>query len=595
MNEFSHQTMLRRLLRASLSKKLGVRSLSAPVEMESTLPSSPRGISFIIETYGCQMNTSDSEIVRSLLKKAGHKPAESETTADLVLLNTCAIRENAEAKIWHRLNYFQSLRNKNRVLQKNCASRRQSRPIVGVLGCMAERLKDKLLDEESVDFVCGPDAYRDVPRLIDNITSTGQKEANTQLSLEETYADIRPVREAESASAFISIMRGCNNMCAFCIVPFTRGRERSRPMRSIIEEVHDLVKHGTREVCLLGQNVNGYHDTSPESAETFKNSSSTYKAAKGFTNLFNSRTRDAPGARFADLLEAVADVSPELRVRFTSPHPKDFSDDVLNVIASRPNICKALHLPVQSGSTSTLQRMRRGYSREAFLDLVNRARSIIGPDLTISTDLISGFCGETEEEHAETVSLVRQVQFDQAFMFAYSLREKTYASHNMKDDVPETVKLRRLQEVIETFRSTQLAKNRSLETNSTHLVLIEGESTRSQPQQVLLTGRTDGNKRVIFPFAPMLSNLSCPHLPDALSSLPRGDAMMSMIDASKCFTQKLHELPNTNVVSHAIADLVGKYVVVRVVEANGPTLRAVAFSLTTASEYHERKAEIAQY
>lgn len=408
------------------------------------------GLKFYIETYGCQMNTSDSEIVRSILLAKGHVYCEDIDSADLILTNTCAIRENAENKVWHRLRTFQSMKTKTKQKSKSTSDLKPSLrssgfPIVGVLGCMAERLKTKLLEEKAVDFVCGPDAYRDIPRLLDTVLSSGQKEANTRLSLDETYADIEPVRATNSASAFVSIMRGCNNMCAFCIVPFTRGRERSRQHASILAEVAQLAEQGVREVVLLGQNVNGYHDISIQasvdtslstvlgsnsSSSVNPNSTSKYQSSPGFKNLFHSRVKDQAGVRFADLLRDVAAVDPEIRVRFTSPHPKDFPPDVLDAIASTHNICKSIHLPVQSGSSSVLARMRRGYTREAFLALVEDMRRLM-PQVTLSTDVIAGFCGETEAEHADTVSLMREVAFDQAFMFAYSLRDKTHAAHTM--------------------------------------------------------------------------------------------------------------------------------------------------------------------
>jgi MiaB/RimO family radical SAM methylthiotransferase len=392
------------------------------VDSESTVENLMPSLKFFIETYGCQMNVSDTEIVSTILSQSGHQQCDILEEADVILANTCAIRENAEAKVWHRLNYFESIRKKNRKV------RRAGYPLVGVLGCMAERLKDKLLENRSVDFVCGPDSYRDVPRLIRSVVSTDLKHANTQLSLEETYADINPVRDSTTSSAFVSIMRGCNNMCAFCVVPFTRGRERSRPLKSVVEEVRCLAEQGVKEIVLLGQNVNGYHDTSEESIAEFPETK--FQSTPGFKNLFQGKVRQLPGARFSDILTAVAAVNPDVRIRFTSPHPKDFPLDVLEVIANTHNICKSIHMPVQSGSSSTLQRMRRGYSREAFLELVTRAREVI-PDVTISTDVIAGFCGETEAEHADTVSLMIQVGFDQAFMFAYSLREKTHAARTM--------------------------------------------------------------------------------------------------------------------------------------------------------------------
>lgn len=460
-----------------------------------------RGLHFHIETYGCQMNVNDSEIVRSILMKEGHVSASTAETADLILTNTCAIRENAELRVFNRLQYFQSIRKKNRVDLKT-----KGYPIVGVLGCMAERLKDRLLEKDSVDFICGPDAYRDIPRLLQKAltTSTDQKHANTQLSLEETYADVAPVRETNSShSAFVSIMRGCNNMCSFCIVPFTRGRERSRDMATILSEVRALVDTGVREVVLLGQNVNGYHDVSPSSAALFPDTPAAADlVTPGFSNLYNSRRRTSPGARFEDLLEQVASLHPELRVRFTSPHPKDFPAPVLELIGTTPNLCKALHLPAQSGSSSVLKRMRRGYSREAFLDLVARTRELI-PGVSLSTDIISGFCGETEEEHQDTLRLLEEVQFDQAFMYAYSLRDRTHAAHTMEDDVPEETKQRRLAEVIQVFRQGVQERNEREELGRLRLVLVEGPSTKSTPEAPTLTGRTDGNKRCIFSAVPL--------------------------------------------------------------------------------------------
>ena len=415
----------------------------------------------------------------------------------------------------------------------------------------------------------------------------------------ETYADISPLREVGSRSAFVSIMRGCNNMCSFCIVPFTRGRERSRAMSSILNEIKILVNDDEaplREVCLLGQNVNGYHDASSESSILYP--ASTYKTAAGFSNLFNSKARDLPGARFSDLLVAVSQLSPELRVRFTSPHPKDFSDDVLNEIANRPNLCKSLHLPVQSGSSSMLQRMRRGYSREAYLDLVYRARRII-PGVSISTDVISGFCGETEEEHKDTVSLMKQVKFDQAFMFSYSLREKTHAAHNLKDDIPEEVKLVRLQEVIDAFHGSIQDTNRDLEFGKLRLVLCEGPSNRSLRDDPQLTGRTDTNKRVVFPAGPLLKSLKSELLPSLLQVLEKANEFniaksgeihgTKMKSAFSAFEAELNAASKdcNDIVSNSMEAAPGNYVLCRIVEANGPTLRAVAISLSSMEEYNQ--------
>eukprot|EP00605_Chrysophyceae_sp_TOSAG23-4_P002133 GSChrysophyteH1.ASY1.ANO1.2360.1 assembled CDS len=541
------------------------------------------GLSYFIETYGCQMNVSDSEIVRSVMQKEGHTAAKSAESADLVLINTCAIRENAEAKIWNRLAYLQSVRRDNKAKPQNATffpkqankKSRKTKPYVGVLGCMAERLKERLLDEDSVDFVVGPDAYRDIPRLVDVVTNTGQKEANTQLSLEETYADIAPVRESDNCSAFVSIMRGCNNMCSYCVVPFTRGRERSRHMSTILSETAQLISEGVQEVCLLGQNVNTYHDLSEKSAL-------------------------APGARFSNLLEAVSDLSPELRIRFTSPHPKDFPFELLSVIASRDNLCKSLHMPAQSGSTEVLKRMRRGYSRESYIELVERAREMI-PGVTISTDMITGFCGETEEEHQETLSLMELIGYDQAFMFAYSERGRTHAAHKLKDDVPEEVKIRRLQEVIEVYRRKLKAKNSREETFQQRLVLIEGPASRSTPELPLLTGRTDGNKRVVFPAAnTILTSTASIHMETVIDLLKNsGPRLQAQIDAQLekeievAIAKEAAERKNGNIRAPSLPKSQGRmmktgdYVIVFISEAEGPTLRGTAFAKSTMKEFHD--------
>ena len=377
-------------------------------------PRSPNGKSFSIQTYGCQMNTSDTEIVRAVLSDAGYAESSTQDDADVLLLNTCAIREKAETKIWTRLS---EIRAKNRKKKKD------NRQTVAVLGCMAERLKERLL--ERADVVAGPDAYRDLPSLID-VVSGGEASAafNVQLSTEETYGDIRPVRDNHSSvSAFTSIQRGCNNVCSFCIVPHTRGRERSRSLVSIRDEVLRLAENGYREVTLLGQNVNSYFDRTDNSSSS--SSATKSETAKGFSNMYT--LRDGSGHRFADLLEAVAEIDPEMRVRFTSPHPKDFSDDVLEVISKYPNIVRGLHLPAQSGSSEMLKRMRRGHTREAYLSLVRNIKNTLGPQTELSTDMIAGFCGETEEEHRDTIRLMEEVGYEQAFMFAYSLRERTYS------------------------------------------------------------------------------------------------------------------------------------------------------------------------
>ncbi|MEM0995557.1 MAG: tRNA (N6-isopentenyl adenosine(37)-C2)-methylthiotransferase MiaB [Bacteroidota bacterium] len=403
-----------------------------------------------IETYGCQMNFSDTEIIASVLTDMGYGFTRQESEADLVLLNTCSIRENAETKIWNRL--------------KNLKGAKRMNPgmVVGVMGCMAERLKKKLLDQEQlVDIVVGPDAYRDIPKLVAEAES-GQKAVNVLLSREETYADISPIRlNSNGVTSFISIMRGCDNMCSFCVVPFTRGRERSRDAGSIVREAQALVDQGYKEVTLLGQNVDSY------------------------------RHEDVT---FARLLELVAQISPQLRVRFSTSHPKDITDDVLHTMAAYPNICNYIHLPAQSGNSRILEKMRRGYTREWYMDKVRRIREII-PDCAISTDIITGFCSETEEEHQETLSLIEFSRYTMAFMFFYSERPGTLAQRKYEDDVPLDAKKRRLSEVISL--QNRISREWSFSRiGETHLVLIEGNSKRSTED---FCGRNDYNQMVVFP------------------------------------------------------------------------------------------------
>lgn len=406
-----------------------------------------------IETYGCQMNVSDSEIVASVLRKNGFGLTRNPDAADVVLLNTCAIRENAEQKVRHRLDDFRA--------------KKRERPMkLGVLGCMAERLRTRLLEQEKlVDLVIGPDAYRDLPRLLSETDETGQAAVNVQLSREETYADIAPVRyDSNGISAFVSIMRGCDNMCAFCVVPFTRGRERSRPVTSILSECAQLVDMGYKEVTVLGQNVNSY---------------------------FYEQNGSSVG--FAELLYRISMISPELRIRYSTSHPKDCSDDLLHVHRERHNVCDYIHLPVQHGNTDVLERMRRTYTRDEYLSLVDRARSI-APGVSLSTDVIAGFCGETEEQHRDTLSLMELVRYDHAYMFMYSERPDTYAARKYEDDVPTQVKKRRLSEIIELQSRISLESNQN-EIGREHIVLVEGPSKRSIEQ---LCGRTDTNKMVVF-------------------------------------------------------------------------------------------------
>lgn len=420
-----------------------------------------------IESYGCQMNFSDSEIVASILQKEGFDTTSDESNADVIFLNTCSIREKAEQTVRSRLAQIQILKKKKPGL------------IVGVLGCMAERMKTALLEEEKiVDLVAGPDAYRDLPRLLGEVDG-GTRAVNTLLSREETYADIAPVRlHSNGVTAFISIMRGCDNMCTFCVVPFTRGRERSRDPYSIVAEATALFNQGYREVTLLGQNVDSYA-WSPEE------NNKAYMMKKGIQ----------PQVTFAGLLEMVALINPALRVRFSTSHPKDITDEVLQTMARYPNICKYIHLPVQSGSSRILQLMNRGYTREWYLNKISRIREILGEDCGLSSDMIAGFCTETEEDHQATLSLMDEVVFDFSYMFYYSERPGTPAAKKMKDDVPLDVKKRRLNEIIQKQNEHSRKRNQA-DIGKVYEVLIEGESRRS-PE--FLQGRNTANKVVVFP------------------------------------------------------------------------------------------------
>lgn len=429
------------------------------------------GRKLYLETYGCQMNFADSEIVASVLKEHGFGTTPIMEEADVVMVNTCAIRDNAEQRVRGRLDLFRSLKKNNPDV------------IIGVMGCMAERLKDKLLEEEKVvDIVVGPDAYRQLPALIAE-AETGQKAVNVLLSREETYADISPVRlGGNGVCAFISITRGCDNMCSFCVVPFTRGRERSRDPQSIINEARDLFERGYREVTLLGQNVDSYLWT-----EALPSKKEIMKARAEGIDVGET-------CSFAQLMERVALISPDLRVRFSTSHPKDMTDDVLHVMAKYENVCSYIHLPVQSGNSELLDKMNRGYTREWYLDRITAIRSIV-PDCGISTDIITGFCGETEEQHCDTLSLMEQVGFDFAYMFMYSERPGTLAARKFTDDIPEEVKNRRLQEVIDLQMRASEASNQK-DVGKTFRVLVEGESKRSDQD---LQGRTPHNKVVVFP------------------------------------------------------------------------------------------------
>lgn len=447
------------------------------------------------------MNINDMEIVLSIMKNAGYSEiVHDPESAELIFINTCAIRDNAEQRVWQRLNYFWFLK---RHWKSNVAIGRSHSicpPKVVVLGCMAERLKDKILDaDKMVDVVCGPDAYRDLPRLLEEV-DYGQKGINTLLSLEETYADICPVRISKnSVTAFVSVMRGCNNMCSFCIVPFTRGRERSRPVESIVKEVGELWKEGVKEVTILGQNVNSYNDASGDENEV--EPGTNWRLSEGFSSTCKVKKM---GLRFSDLLDRLSTEFPEMRFRYTSPHPKDFPDDLLYLMRERHNICKYIHLPAQTGNSAVLERMRRGYTREAYLDLVQKIRRII-PDVGISSDFICGFCGETEEEHEDTVTLIKTVGYDMAYMFAYSMREKTHAHRNYIDDVPEEVKQRRLTELIEAFREST-GQCFDSQVGTVQLVLVEGPNKRAPDTELI--GKSDRGHRVSF------VNLPVPHWDD---------------------------------------------------------------------------------
>jgi len=404
-----------------------------------------------IETYGCQMNVADSEVVASIMQMDGFALTDKITEADAIFVNTCSIRDNAEQKVINRLKYFETLKRKNKKL------------IVGVIGCMAERVKDELINEHGVNIVVGPDAYLDIPNLIGTVEQ-GNKAINVDLSTTETYSEILPTRISKSISGFISIMRGCNNFCSYCIVPYTRGRERSREVESILAELRDLQAKNYKEVTLLGQNVNSY-----------------------------SFDKDGEMIEFPDLLRIVAEAAPEIRFRFSTSHPKDMSDRTLETIAQYDNLCKSIHLPVQSGSDKILTLMKRKYTREWYLDRIAAIRRIL-PDASISTDVFCGFHDETEEDHQETLSLLREVNFDLAFMFKYSERPGTFAAKNLPDNISEEEKLRRLAEIIDIQRELTNQKNQ-LDIGKTFEVLVEGFSKKSKEQ---LFGRTSQNKVVIF-------------------------------------------------------------------------------------------------
>lgn len=425
---------------------------SALIKKSFTIDSSPK---IYIETYGCQMNVNDSEVVLALLQEQGYSLTEDINAADIILVNTCSIRDNAEQRVRGRLDLFSQLKEKH-----------TKHIVVGVIGCMAERLKEQLLEEEkSVDIIVGPDAYRELPTLLEQVRD-GHRAINTLLSLEETYADVSPVRmDKNHISAFVSIMRGCNNFCSYCVVPYTRGRERSRDPQTIISEVKELLDKGYKEVTLLGQNVNSY--------------------------LWNTDGEES--IDFTMLIEMVAMTDRNLRVRFATSHPKDLSDGLLQTIAKYQNICRHIHLPIQSGSSAVLERMNRKYTREWYLNRVKAIKEII-PDCTITTDIIAGFCDETEDDHQATLSLMKLVGYEFAYMFKYSERSGTSAAGKLEDNVPEEIKIRRLNEIIALQRKLS-ADLKKKDIGKTVEVLVEGVSKKSQDQ---LYGRTSQNNVVVF-------------------------------------------------------------------------------------------------
>jgi len=423
---------------------------------------SGKGKKLYLESYGCQMNFSDSEIVASIMQAEGYETTRNAEEADLVLINTCSIRENAEQRVRNRLNHL------------NAFKKRKPDLMIGILGCMAERLKSRLLEEEKlVDIVVGPDAYRELPGLVEEV-SDGRKAVNVLLSREETYAEINPIRlDTNGVSAFISIMRGCDNMCSFCVVPFTRGRERSRDPESIVHEAKYLYQEGYREVTLLGQNVDSYRWNITKKGDVIDASKET--------------------VNFARLLEKVALVHPDLRVRFSTSHPKDMTDDVLHTMAKYENICEYIHLPVQSGNSDVLKRMNRGYSREWYLNRIEAIRRIM-PNAAISTDIIAGFCGETDAEHADTISLMKEVEYEFAYMFKYSERPRTLAERKYEDNIPEEVKQTRLKEIISLQNEHSLMRNKN-SVGKTYRVLVEGVSKKSDQE---LFGRNSQNAVIVF-------------------------------------------------------------------------------------------------
>eukprot|EP00978_Attheya_sp_CCMP212_P016333 scaffold42660_cov48-Attheya_sp.AAC.1 len=624
---------------------------SYPQQQQQQQQQKEATLKFHLKTYGCQMNVSDSDIVRAILLESSGGGSHSqgrwrfeetihEKEADILLTNTCAIRENAETKVWNRLHELRALDAKhplpststslpiaNPSQSRKKKGKKKNKRIVGVLGCMAERLKEDMFKDGTADLIVGPDAYRDLPRLLSLLApplpqtnlqpvesqfesssdvlyeeERLERAVNVQLSLEETYADITPVRkDPNEVSAFVSVMRGCNNMCSYCVVPFTRGRERSRELDTIVQESQQLFENeGVREIVLLGQNVNSYHDKKSSSSQSssssiimpvsssLSSSSLEYKTSNpGFTNMF--KLRGGSGYYFADLVEAVANISPELRVRFTSPHPKDYPPELLHLMAERNNVCNQLHMPAQSGSSSVLKRMRRGYSREAYLQLIDDVRATI-PDVALSSDFIAGFCGETEEEHEDTVSLMHQVAYDQAFMFAYSMRGKTHAHRTMEDDVPQAIKMARLNEIIHTFRTRVQERNEATEVGRLRLVLVEGESRRSTPEQIQFSGRTDQNKRVVFSSAVATAAITAVDGPQQYSHYWTSNEirpLLKQLPTTMSTNRNDLDMYNNVLLQTKVPIQAGDYAVVEITQARGHTLQGRALWRTSLTEFHE--------
>lgn len=573
-------------------------------------------IKYHLKTYGCQMNVNDSDIIRRILHDTGYMmEVFDENHANIILTNTCAIRDNAERKIWHRLQDIRSKYNTNYSNNhRKYNNTNKKKIVVGVLGCMAERLQTDLLKDGLSDIVVGPDSYRDLPRLIQNAIQQNDEEkkidvvhddvdddpyrhnVNVQLSLDETYSDIQPKRyNKDDVTAFVSIQRGCSNRCSFCIVPYTRGGiERSRPYDSILDEIKRLhYDDGVNEVTLLGQNVNSYHDRSPNALLNRPINYSYQMSNDGFRSRIN-RKDNGTGYYFADLLDDVSQISPNnLRVRFTSPHPKDYPTELLSLMSERVNICNHLHMPAQSGSTSMLFRMKRGYSREAYIELIDNVRTII-PDVAISSDFITGFCEETDDEHTDTISLMNYVKYDQAYMFAYSMREKTHAHRTMVDNVPEIIKQSRLREMIDTFHTHIHEQNVLKELGTLRLVLIEGISKRSTDAIPMWHGRTDQNKRVVFTMnqhhnknSTSSSNelLHCWNDTDIvpiIHSLRDNNNDNNNEDIIQHHHRNVHSLP-------LVSCKVGDYVVVDIQQIKGHTLRGQVLWRTNMIEFDTLK------